>query len=217
MAWTAGDSSSAGVSRMPARQRRVSAMWLGDRLAARDRWRQDRGAPSWQRGQPFRESTALLPWQWRANRGRKCLQPQRQSAPAQRRCTLTAWERTGSHSSPSSISQQPATIAAIVLLLLRTGICGYRLRLCQTYKGRVYCRCSQGGHRSLADLDIRKNCHPCKKLCRSDGKRIFWAFRRLQPALDCCCRLRVGERGVGTVRRPAVMGEPCRVRGPPSA
>ena len=51
----------------------------------------------------------------------------------------------------------------------------------------------------------------------SDGKRIFWAFRRLQLALDCCCRLRVGERGVGTVRRPAVTGEPCRVRGPPSA
>ena len=103
---------------------------------ALDRWRQDRGAPSWQRGRPVRESTALLPWQWRANRGRKCLQPQRQSAPAQRRCTSTAWERMGSHRSPSSISQQLATIAAIVLLLLGTGICWYRLRLCRTYKGR---------------------------------------------------------------------------------
>lgn len=123
----------------------------------------------------------------------------------------------GSHRSPSSISQQLATLAAIVLLLLGTGICGYRLRLCRTYKGRVCWRCFQGGYRSLADLDIRINCHPCKKLCRSDDKRIFWAFRRLQPALDCCCRLRVGERGVGIVRRPAVTGEPCRVRGPPSA
>ena len=105
--------------------------------AVRDRWRQDRGAPSWQRGWPARESTALLLWQWRANRGRKCLQPQRQSAPAQRRCTSTAWERMGSHRSPSSISQQLATIAAIVLLLLGTGICGYRRRLCRTYKGRL--------------------------------------------------------------------------------
>lgn len=119
----------------------------------------------------------------------------------------------GSYRSPSSISQQLATIAAIVPLLLGTGICGPCLRLCRTYKGRAYWRCSQGGYRSLADLDIRKNCHPCKKLCRSDGKRIFWAFRRLQPALDCCCRLRVGEWGVGTVRQPAVTGEPCRVRG----
>lgn len=185
--------------------------------AVRGRWRQDRGVLSWRRVRPVRESTALLPWRWCVNRGRKYLHPQRQSAPAQRRCTSMAWERMGSHRSPSSISHQVATLAAIVLLLLGTGICGYRLRLCRAYKGRVYCRCSQGGYRSLADLGIRKNCHPCKKLCRSDGKRIFWAFRRLQPALDCCCCLCVGERGVAAVRRPAVTGEPCRVRGPPSA
>lgn len=96
--------------------------------------------------------------------------------PAQRQCTSTAWECAGSHLSPSSISHQVATLAAIVLLLLGTGICGYRLRLCRTYKGRVYWRCFQGGYRSLVDLDIRKNCHPCKKLCRSDGKRISFCI-----------------------------------------